>query len=188
MSVSSRTCLIGNVASDVTQALLFDIFSQVGKVMLMCLRYDRESGLCKGYGYCEFENAQDARAARKRFNGELVNGRALRISMAGGDAEEDEAETIPVTMIDQDENEVETIRLPRDASTIRDMKNTLKRMHPEKSEEIEAYTTYIRFNSLDAIADYLESLPEQDTPHKIYRLDKESKEMVETGEILIKKN
>lgn len=44
--------------------------------------YDRDTGKPKGYGFCEFRDAETASSAMRNLNGRDMNGRALRVDYA----------------------------------------------------------------------------------------------------------
>lgn len=55
------------------------------------LVHDRETGRPKGFGFCEFVDAQTAETAQRNLNGFELNGRPLRVDSAtGGDRSADE--------------------------------------------------------------------------------------------------
>lgn len=52
--------------------------------MFSCSRlvYDRDSGKPKGYGFCEYDDADTAASAIRNLNGFEMNGRSLRVDGA----------------------------------------------------------------------------------------------------------
>jgi cleavage stimulation factor subunit 2 len=46
------------------------------------LVFDRETGKPKGYGFCEYKDADTALSAMRNLNGYEMNGRALRVDFA----------------------------------------------------------------------------------------------------------
>lgn len=45
--------------------------------------FDDETGKPKGYGFCEFTDAESAVRATRELFGHLVNGRPLRVDLEG---------------------------------------------------------------------------------------------------------
>lgn len=87
--------LVGNIPYDATEQQLTDIFSQVGPVVSfrcaswgvsfsICCRlvFDRDSGKPKGFGFCEYRDAETAQSAIRNLNGVEANGRPLRVDFA----------------------------------------------------------------------------------------------------------
>lgn len=79
------TVFVGNISYDTTEEQLKDFFSQVGPVVSFRLMYDRETGKPKGFGFCEYEDQETAMSALRNLNGEMVNGRAIRVDRAEND-------------------------------------------------------------------------------------------------------
>lgn len=73
------TVFVGNINYDATEEQLKDIFSQVGTVVNFRVVYDNDTGRPKGYGFCEYEDAETAMSARRNLNGVELNGRLLRV-------------------------------------------------------------------------------------------------------------
>lgn len=76
---------VGNINYDATEDQLRDIFSQVGTVVNFRVVYDQDSGRPKGYGFCEYEDAETAMSARRNLNGYELNGRQLRVDFTESD-------------------------------------------------------------------------------------------------------
>lgn len=79
------TVFIGNINYDATEDQLKDIFSQVGTVVNIRVVYDNDTGRPKGYGFCEYEDAETAMSARRNLNGVELNGRQLRVDFTESD-------------------------------------------------------------------------------------------------------
>jgi len=62
-----------------------DIFRQVGPVISFRMVYDKDSGKPKGYGFCEFVDAETAHSAIRNLNNYEINGRSLRVDFAEND-------------------------------------------------------------------------------------------------------
>jgi cleavage stimulation factor subunit 2 len=73
---------VGNIPYDTTEEQLIEKFSEVGPVVSFRLVFDRETGKPKGYGFCEFKDAETAMSAMRNLNGIEMNGRPLRVDFA----------------------------------------------------------------------------------------------------------
>jgi cleavage stimulation factor subunit 2 len=79
------TVFVGNINYDATEEQLKDIFSQVGTVVNFRVVYDNDTGRPKGYGFCEYDDAETAMSARRNLNGYELNGRQLRVDFTESD-------------------------------------------------------------------------------------------------------
>ena len=66
---------VGNLASSVTNSDLLTHFSGVGALAIT----DRESGLCRGFGFVEMAELTDVAVAFSLLNNSLLNGRQIKI-------------------------------------------------------------------------------------------------------------
>lgn len=73
---------IGNLSKQITDAQLNELAVAYGSVMSANVATDRSSGESKGFGFVEFSNEADARAAIAGLNGKDVNGQALKVDEA----------------------------------------------------------------------------------------------------------
>lgn len=81
----SRVVFVGNIPYDMSEEQLIEVFREVGTVVGFRLVFDRETGKPKGYGFCEFEDAETAASAVRNLNEKEVGGRPMRISFADVD-------------------------------------------------------------------------------------------------------
>ena len=72
--------LVGNIPHDATEVELTDIFSKVGPVVKFTIVYHHETGKPKGYGFCEYRDADTAQSAIRNLNNTDFHGRPLRVS------------------------------------------------------------------------------------------------------------
>ncbi len=79
---SQRSVFVGNIPYEATEEKLKEIFSEVGPVNSFKLVYDRENGKPKGYGFCEYKDAETALSAMRNLNGYEIGGRTLRVDNA----------------------------------------------------------------------------------------------------------
>ena len=58
------------------------LFAAHGKVASANVVRDRESGRSKGFGFVEFENEEEGKAAEKALNGSELGGRTISVAEA----------------------------------------------------------------------------------------------------------
>ena len=73
---------IGNLANEVTDKDLQNIFAEYGEVLSAKVIRDKFSNLSRGFGFVEMPSNSEADAAIKALNGERLKGSALQISEA----------------------------------------------------------------------------------------------------------
>ncbi len=73
---------VGNLSYSVTEAQVRELFSQAGEITEVALITDRETGRPKGFGFVEMATEEGAQEAIKRFNGYLLQERALTVNEA----------------------------------------------------------------------------------------------------------
>lgn len=73
---------VGNLSFDTTEAQLREMFEQHGQVTSASLITDRETGRPRGFGFVEFADSNNARAAIEALNGTNVGGRDLTVNEA----------------------------------------------------------------------------------------------------------
>jgi cold-inducible RNA-binding protein len=73
---------IGNLSKEVTDAQLGELAGAYGKPSSAQVARERSSGDSKGFGFVEYNSADEAKAAITGLNGKEVNGRALKVSEA----------------------------------------------------------------------------------------------------------
>ncbi|VDK75134.1 unnamed protein product [Litomosoides sigmodontis] len=103
---SARSVFVGNISYEVGEEQLKQVFSQVGAVVHLRLVHDRDTGKPKGYGFCEYNDAQTAESAIRNLNGFELNGRPLRVdSAAGGDRSADEVQQLQAAFAAQQQEQ-----------------------------------------------------------------------------------
>lgn len=70
---------VGDLAPDVTEAILFEKFSNAGPVLSIRVCRDIVTRRSLGYAYVNYQNANDAECAIDTLNFEKLNGRPIRI-------------------------------------------------------------------------------------------------------------
>ena len=73
---------VGNLSKQLNDGQLNDLAVPFGKVVSANVATERSSGESKGFGFIEFTNADEGRAAMTGLDGRDVNGQALKVSEA----------------------------------------------------------------------------------------------------------
>ena len=73
---------VGNLDYGVTSDSLREHFAQAGTVTDAVVISDKYSGRSRGFGFVEYENAEDAKKAIEMFNNKDFNGRTLVVNEA----------------------------------------------------------------------------------------------------------
>lgn len=73
---------VGNLSKQITDAQLNDLAVPYGTLVSANVATERSSGESKGFGFIEFTNADEARAAITGLDGRDVNGQALKVNEA----------------------------------------------------------------------------------------------------------
>ena len=78
----NKKLYVGNLPFDAQESTLTELFGANGTVAKAQIITDRETGRSRGFGFVEFENAEDAQKAIDSLNGKEVGGRALTVNEA----------------------------------------------------------------------------------------------------------
>ncbi|HUJ13179.1 MAG TPA: RNA-binding protein [Thermoanaerobaculia bacterium] len=73
---------VGNLSRDVTDPQLNELGAPFGKLISAIVATDRATGTPRGFGFLEFAEEKDARAAIAGLDGRNVNGQVLKVSEA----------------------------------------------------------------------------------------------------------
>ena len=73
---------VGNLSRQVTDAQLNDLGTPYGALLSANVATERQSGESKGFGFIEFSNDDEARAAITGLDGRDVHGQALKVNEA----------------------------------------------------------------------------------------------------------
>jgi cold-inducible RNA-binding protein len=71
---------VGSLSKQVTDAQLSDLAIPFGKLISANVAVERKSGESKGFGFLDFSNDDEARAAITGLDGRDVNGQALKVN------------------------------------------------------------------------------------------------------------
>ncbi len=78
----SSKVFVGSLPWATTDQDLADLFRQAGNVTKAEVIRDRMSGRSRGFGFVEFETADEAQKAIEMFHGYEMSGRALTVNIA----------------------------------------------------------------------------------------------------------
>lgn len=73
---------VGGLPFSTTDDELQQLFAGHGTVASAVVIKDRETGRSKGFGFVEFENDDEGKAAEKALNGSEVGGRSITVNQA----------------------------------------------------------------------------------------------------------
>lgn len=73
---------IGSLSWNTDDAALEAAFAEYGKVVSATVVKDRDSGRSKGFGFVEFENDEEGKAAEAALNGKELDGREIVVNEA----------------------------------------------------------------------------------------------------------
>ena len=73
---------IGNLAFNVNDQDLQELFAQVGECESVAVIADRATGQSRGFGFVEMSSNADAQKAIQQFDGQEFKGRALKVNEA----------------------------------------------------------------------------------------------------------
>lgn len=73
---------VGNLSYNTGEDELRELFAPYGQPDSVKVITDRDTGRSKGFGFVEFSNDQEAKAAMSALNGKEVGGRSLTVNEA----------------------------------------------------------------------------------------------------------
>ena len=73
---------VGNLSNQVTDEKLADLAKPFGTLVSANVAVDRANGASKGFGFVEFSNADEGRAAIAGLNGREIDGKTLKVDAA----------------------------------------------------------------------------------------------------------
>lgn len=78
----SAKLFVGNLSYQTTSDELRNLFSEVGVVDSCNLIIDRETERSRGFAFVEMNSDEAAKAAKEKFDGHDLHGRALKVDKA----------------------------------------------------------------------------------------------------------
>jgi RNA recognition motif-containing protein len=78
----AQKLFIGGLAFSTSTERLREVFAQAGVVESAAVVMDRETGHSRGFGFVEMATVEGADAAIKKFNGQELDGRTLKVEHA----------------------------------------------------------------------------------------------------------
>ncbi len=78
----AKKLYVGNLSFNATETQLRDLFAQAGEIAEINLIMDRYTGNPKGFAFVEMATEEAAQDAIKRFNGHMIENRAMAVSEA----------------------------------------------------------------------------------------------------------
>lgn len=79
------TIYVGNLDERVSDAIVWELMLQAGRIQNIHLPKDRVTQTHQGYGFVEFLSEDDAEYAAKIMNGVRLHGKAIRVNKASAD-------------------------------------------------------------------------------------------------------
>ena len=73
---------IGGLSFSTSSERLREVFAQAGGVESATVVMEQETGRSRGFGFVEMASAEEAEAAVKKFNGQEMDGRMLKVELA----------------------------------------------------------------------------------------------------------
>lgn len=73
---------VGGLSFSTSTERLRELFAQVGSVESAAVVTDRDTGRSRGFGFVEMASSEEADAAVKKFNGQEVDGRMLKVELS----------------------------------------------------------------------------------------------------------
>ena len=81
-SAISTKVFVGNLNFRTTEQQLSDALAAAGQVKHVHIGTDRETGRSRGFAFVEFSSEAEAAEAIRRFDGQEIDGRKLRVNTA----------------------------------------------------------------------------------------------------------
>jgi RNA recognition motif-containing protein len=78
----AQKLFIGGLSFSTTDERLRELFAAAGTVESAAVVTDRDTGRSRGFGFVEMATVEEANEAVKKFNGQEVDGRTLKVELA----------------------------------------------------------------------------------------------------------
>ncbi|CAK9783169.1 RNA-binding domain-containing protein [Cutaneotrichosporon oleaginosum] len=82
MPPTTRTVFVANVPYDVSEEQIAGVFSEVGPVAHVEIKFDPQTGKSKGYAFVQFYDEAAAQSAMRNLQEVPINGRPVRIELS----------------------------------------------------------------------------------------------------------
>ena len=79
---SSTNLFVGGLSYDTNEPVLKEAFGKHGEIIEVKVICDHVSGKSKGYGFVKFASGIEASTALKEMDGQLLDGRQIRLEFA----------------------------------------------------------------------------------------------------------
>ena len=89
----SKKLYVGNLDYATTEAVLTDVFSEVGEVLSVNLITDRMTGRTRGFAFVEMAEASAAQKAIDELNGRTVGERQIKVAEARPQRSQDQRDS-----------------------------------------------------------------------------------------------
>lgn len=80
--MENKKLFIGGLSWGLEWQDVKDVFKEYGEVVFVKIIKDRETGKSKGFGFVEFENVENAKAAKEALDGAEIEGRTIKVDYA----------------------------------------------------------------------------------------------------------
>ncbi|QHN80111.1 hypothetical protein HN51_057094 [Arachis hypogaea] len=81
--INDKNLYVGYLPPSIDKNRLIELFSPFGKITEADVIKDRTTGISKGYGFVKYEDSQDAALAIMHLNGFRIDGKFLKVRIAG---------------------------------------------------------------------------------------------------------
>jgi len=78
----AQKLFVAGLSFSTSNERLREVFGQAGAVESAAVVMDRDTGRSRGFGFVEMATAEEADAAVKKFNGQEVDGRTIKVELA----------------------------------------------------------------------------------------------------------
>ena len=78
----NKNLYVGNLSFKITDEDLKANFSEAGEIVSASVIKDKFTGQSKGFGFVEMKTEEGAEAAIQKFNGGMLDGKAITVNMA----------------------------------------------------------------------------------------------------------
>lgn len=80
--MATMNLYVGNLARNITEHELKDLFAACGRVESVKIMTNRDTGRPKGFGFVEMSNRTEGQAAIIRFNGKVIYHQQIKVNEA----------------------------------------------------------------------------------------------------------